>query len=426
MAEKEAETTVRWDTGRHGKLRRSSAWRNVGRIALTTMLVGVLSGVSVAAYAVWGLVQDVNTVDLGDESQEAIGAGQQQLDGALTILLVGSDSREGQSIDDGEEGELNDVNLLLHVSEDHQNATVMSFPRDTMVPIPSCPGPNGEKDYYPAMSEQQLNSAMEYGGLPCVARTIESLTGMDIPYASMVTFDGVIGVSEAIGGVDVCLAEPIVDPKADLDLPAGDVSLVGEEALQFLRTRQGVGDGSDTSRISNQQVFMSSLVRELKSAETLADPMKVYRLAKAGVENMTLSSNMATVQFMQALAGTVKDIDLDRINFVQYPTQTHPYEEGRLTPDYASAETLIDVVESGRPFEVTGKGEGVSEKDGEEAPAEEAPEETPTEEAPEEGDPAETPEEGEPADPDEPVQLPESVTGQGAGNVTCSQGRTVF
>lgn len=431
MAHTDEDETSRWASARHGKLRRSNAWGNAARVALTTVLVVALSSVSVAAYAVWGLVQDVKTVELADESADTVGAGTQSIDGALTILLVGSDSRDGQVIDDGEEGELNDVNLLLHVAEDHKSATVVSFPRDLMVPIPSCPGPNGEENYYSAMSEQQLNSALMYGGLPCVASTLSELTDMSIPYASLVTFDGVIGVSNAIGGVDVCLTAPIVDPKADLDLPAGVNTLVGYDALQFLRTRHGVGDGGDTSRISNQQVFMSALVRQLQSADTLSDPVKVYGLAKAGVENMTMSSNMATVQFMQAVAGTVKDIDLDRINFVQYPTYQHPYEEGRLTPNYADAQVLFDVIKSGEAFEPGSVGEGVVDEEAQEA-GETTPTEAPAEtEAPPENTP---PVEGEGADgtsqldetEDGKLKLPETVTGLGADVEACSGGRTVF
>lgn len=422
---------------RHGKLRRSNAWGNALRVLLTATIVVALSGVATVAYAVWGLVQNLNTVELGDEAT-GVGAGSQSIEGELTILLVGSDSRAGQSWDDGEEGELNDVNLLLHVSADHQNATVVSLPRDLMVPFPSCPGPNGEPDYYPAMSEQQLNSAMLYGGLPCVAQTVSELTGMDIPNAGLITFDGVVGVSNALGGVDVCLTQPIVDEKADLDLPAGMNTLQGWDALQFLRTRHGVGDGADTSRISNQQVFMSALVRKLKDADTLADPVKVYGLAKAGVENMTLSSGMASVQFMQAVAGTVKDIDLERINFVQYPSVTHPYEEGRLTPDYQSAETLFEIIKSGQPFAVTGVGEGVAVEGADpNAPATEAPAEAeidpntgqpivPEPEIdPNTGLPVEQPT-APPTEDTGPARLPDQITGLSADQEACSAGRTVF
>src|SRR5690606_38098808 len=172
---------------RHGHLRRSSAWTNALKVLLTGAIVVGLSGIATAAYAVWGLVQDVNTVTLANEDVDVdgIGLNGKTIEGEFSVLLVGSDSRAGSILDDGEEGELNDVNLLLHVSADHQNATVISFPRDLMVPIPSCPGPNGEPEYTPAMSEQQINSALSVGGLPCVAETISALTGMDVPYAGL-------------------------------------------------------------------------------------------------------------------------------------------------------------------------------------------------------------------------------------------------
>ena len=436
MTQKPAGTLERESFVRHGKLRRSSAWGNALRVLLTTVLVVGLSGVATVAYAVWGLVQDIDTVDLGNEAS-TVGVGDQKIDGELTILLVGSDSRAGQEIDDGEEGELNDVTMMLHVSADHKNATVVSFPRDLMLSIPSCPGPNGEPDYYSAMSEQQLNSTLASGGLPCVAATISQLTGMEIPNAALITFDGVIGVSNAIGGVDVCLAQPIVDDKTDLDLPAGENTLVGLEALQFLRTRHGVGNGGDTSRISNQQVFMSALVQKMKSANTLSDPVKVYGLAKAAVENMTMSKNMASVQFMQQVANTVKDIDLQNINFVQYPSFDHPYQTGRLTPDYASGDALFALIKSGQPFSVNGVGEGV-EVEGENAAGtgETAAPESGTAGDPNAAEPSTDPATGEQAPqdqsaapttaaPEEPA-LPDNVTGVQADKSVCSLGRTVY
>ncbi len=397
---------------RHGRLRRSISWVNAAKVLLTTALVVAISGVSVAAYAFWGVAQNVVTVELAATPKaEAVGAGAQSLDGELTILLVGSDKRNEDSVmNDGEEGELNDVNLLLHIPADHKSATVISFPRDLMVPIPSCTDPEtGET--YSAMSEQQINTALSYGGLSCVASTIGQLTGMEIPYAAMVDFDGVIDITTAIGGVTVCLAQPIEDTETGLSLPAGEVTVEGVQALNFVRTRYGVGDGSDVSRISNQQVFMSALLRQMRSAETLSNPIKVYGLAKAGFENLTLSSSMASVQFLQALAGTVVDIDLDRVNFVQYPSGTHPYSPGRLSPDRYSGDQLISVVLSGEPFKVAGAGEAAVEQ----APAEP--------EVPAEGEAA--PVEG--AEAPAPVTvLPENITGQSASNQTCSAGRTQY
>lgn len=455
MGQGKQQDVVSQASARHGKLKRSSAFANAAKVLLTAVVVLAVSGISVAAYAAFSLAKDANLVELNSGgSATAVGAGGSAVDGALTVLLVGSDTRAGQTLDDGETGELNDVNLLLHVSADHQNATVVSFPRDLMVPIPSCSGPNGEENYYSAMSEQMLNTAIGYGGLSCVAETIENFTGIPIPHAGLITFDGVIAISNAIGGVEVCLLEPINDPYTGLNLPAGDVSLAGGDALAYLRTRHGVGNGSDVSRISNQQIFMSSLVRQLQSAETLTNPAKVFGLAKAGLQNMTLSSNMATVEFMQSVAKTVADIDLERINFVQYPSAAHPYQAGRLTPDYASAETLIDLMMSGQAFSVATAGEAVAVQEDPNAAPVDPVTGYPIDAAtgwpidPTTGFPIDPatglptdPATGLPVDPatvvpvdpaapltDEngAVVLPNNITGQSAALQTCSQGRTVY
>lgn len=413
MARKEA-GDAKTSIMRHGRLRRSNGWGNALRIILTTSLVLVLSGGATIAYAMWGTLGQLDTVDIGS-GPDVVGASADSLKGAVNILLVGSDSREGQNFDDGEEGELNDVTLMLHIAEDHKSATVVSFPRDLMIPIPSCPGPDGQD--YPAMSEQQLNSTLSYGGLRCTVLTIEELTGMDIGYAGLIKFDGVVGISNAIGGVDVCLTQPIEDPDADLNLDAGMNTLQGMQALQFLRTRHGVGNGGDTSRISNQQVFMSALVNKLKDGGTLSDPVKVFKLAKAAVNNMTLSKGMDSVDFMLAMARTVKDIDTSSVTFVTYPALDHPYQKGRLTPDRDKAQMVFDALKSDQPIEVVPDGD-VVEDDSADKPGASVADPTAT------PDPAATPTPT--SDPSGAVEPPSDIKGVTADQSICSRGRTVY
>lgn len=418
----------RFEGVRHGRLKPSNAVANLLRGLLTSLLVVLLSGVGVAAYAIWDMAGDLQTVklDSGPSGPDGARFAGQEFEGEIAIALVGSDTRVGQAIQDDNEGELNDVNLLLYIDESHSNATVVSFPRDLMIPTPWCPGPNGEPDYFYPASERQLNSTLETGGLACVVRTMEEIVGFEIPYAGLVTFDGVINMSNAIGGVDVCLTEPIVDPKADLNLPAGDVTLVGYDALQFLRTRHGVGDGSDKSRISNQQVFMAAMMRKLRSADTLSDPAKVFRLAKATVENVMLSESLMSIPVLQSIALAVKDLDLENINFVQFPTFQHAYDANRLSPDWVAAEELFTLMREGVSLEVKALGEGVVEQGAEdEDPF--APDL-----APDQGDPAdpsiEDPVEAGAAVDERPsrVQVSENILGQNAAQVTCSQGRTQY
>lgn len=126
-------------------------------------------------------------------------------------------------------------------------------------------------------------------------------------------------MSEAVGGVPVCVAEDINDDYTKLYLEAGQHTLVGDQALAFLRTRHGVGDGSDLSRISNQQVFLTSLVRKLKDEGALTNPFTMLRLGSAALENMTLSRSLTDLGVMFGMAREANDVDLDKIVFLKLP-----------------------------------------------------------------------------------------------------------
>jgi anionic cell wall polymer biosynthesis LytR-Cps2A-Psr (LCP) family protein len=114
-------------------------------------------------------------------------------------------------------------------------------------------------------------------------------------------------------------AEPINDDYTQLYLEAGEHTLIGEEALAFLRTRHGVGDGSDLSRISNQQVFLTSLVRKLKDEGALTNPFTMFRLGTAALNNMTLSRSLTDLGVIYGMAREVNDVDLDKITFLKLP-----------------------------------------------------------------------------------------------------------
>ncbi|MDO4241172.1 MAG: LCP family protein [Microbacteriaceae bacterium] len=339
---------------RHGKLRRSSSVANLLRAFLSMILIATFSVIAVTTWAVLDLGGRVKTIDLTPDEDRQKPEKQFASVGDLNILLVGSDTRQGQSYDDGIESELNDVTMLARISADKKRLTVISFSRDMLVPFYGCKDTTtGEK--ISSSVPQQLNETLHYG-MRCVVGTLENLTGATIPYAAMITFDGVVNMSNAVGGVEVCLNKPIEDPNTDLSLPAGKVTLQGNNALQFLRTRYGVGDGGDVSRISNQQVFMSALMRSIQSRGTLGNPQKVYQLAKTSLDNMKMSSNMAKIDFMQNLANTVRNIKTEDINFVQYPAFTHPQNHNRLAPDERAGDLLMKKVLADEPIEVASAG----------------------------------------------------------------------
>lgn len=320
------------------------------KILAATLGVVLVSAGSLTAIAAWDVSSSLKpAVKLVDAKGKAIIPQVGAIDGSFNVLLAGSDSGGGNAAY-GVRGEsLNDVTMLLHVSADHKNATVVSFPRDMFVAIPSCPDPKGGS--FSAMSYQKINNTLTYGGLACTVLTVEKLTGLTIPYAGVIQFDGVIEMSNAVGGVPVCVAGDINDPYTGLNVKAGKNTLLGAQALAFLRTRHGVGDGSDLGRISNQQVFLSSLVRTIKSADTLSNPVKLYALAKAATSNIELSESLRDVTTITSMAVAMKGIDLNNMVFVQYPNH---YVANGVAPTVDAANQLMTALKNDQSIALTG------------------------------------------------------------------------
>ena len=276
----------------------------------------------------------------------------EEIKGPINVLVIGSDTRVGQGKTSyGPAGNaLADVIILLHVSADRKNAVALSFPRDLMVSVPECPNPEGGEKYS-ARDMVQINATMNTGGPACTLLTVQKLTGVKIPYLAMIDFKGVIAMSEAVGGVTVCVAEPIKDDYTQLYLEAGEHTLIGEQALAFLRTRHGVGDGSDLSRISNQQVFLTSLVRKLKDEGALTNPFTMLKLGTAALENMTLSNSLTEIGVILGMAREVNDVDLDKITFLKLPVYSlKGTYSGRVAVIQDQAQLLFDRIAQDEPL----------------------------------------------------------------------------
>ncbi|MFS0728535.1 LCP family protein [Curtobacterium sp. 1P10AnD] len=332
---------TRGPLARHGRLPRHRAWASALGIVASVLAVALVSGTSVAAIATGTLAAKPKTVALSkDDQRVADTADITAMPGGANILLIGSDTRVGQfDSDEDVQGARNDVTILVHISQDHQQLTAVSFPRDLMVPIPACSNP-ATGTTYPAVASAQFNTSLGNGGVSCVVDTVENLTGLQIPYAGLITFDGVISMSNALGGVDVCVAQPINDTYTGLHLTAGEHTLEGSDALAFLRTRHGVGDGSDLARISSQQVFLSALLRKITSGDTLSDPVTLYRLATAALQNMTLSDGLAKARSLVGLATTLRGMSTSNMLFVQYPVVDDPADNARVIVSQEAAHAL--------------------------------------------------------------------------------------
>ncbi|MCA1305286.1 LCP family protein [Microbacterium sp. 2216-1] len=411
-------STRRRPVARHGQLNSPSAVNQLLKLVGIAVVVVLVSGVGVLGFVATSLTGSVSANAVELDGQKELPPDIAAYEGGFDILLIGVDTCEEEyahllrSRCENRTGDatLNDVNLLVHVSEEPRRITAVSFPRDLMVPIPECTDANGSTRS--AMSKQPLNVAYEHGGekggLNCVAKTISTLTGEDIEFAAKVTFGGVIEITDAIGGVDVCLANPIKDGATGLDLAAGEHTVQGLEALQFLRTRKGVGDGSDLGRIGNQQQYMSSLARKMISSEVLGNVPVMLRLADTALSNVEASTSLADPMKIVQIALAVKSVPFEDIVFVQYPAVGDPSDPNKVVPDIAAATALWDAISANKQLQITHENtanDGVVVKD----PVED-------------GDASATPTPAPSGEPTDVVALPDSIKGNSAAVQTCSNG----
>ncbi|WP_205740669.1 LCP family protein [Haloactinopolyspora alba] len=254
--------------------RRRSGFVRFLRWLLIILLVIVIA-LLVLAWYVWGRIDKVDAIP--DDHGDARSDGQ-------VILLVGSDSRE--ELSEGEQSELGtgdasgqrtDTIMLLHVPGDGARPALISVPRDSLVDIPD-------------EGENRVNAAFAFGGAPLLVETLEQNTGVAIDDYVQIGFGGFAEIVDALGGVEMCLDEPVQDEKAHIDLPAGCQQLEGAQALGYARARHFDG-GSDLGRVERQRELISSISDKALSAGTLLNPLELARTSLAGGDALVLDED---------------------------------------------------------------------------------------------------------------------------------------
>ncbi|MFJ3719243.1 LCP family protein [Streptomyces sp. NPDC090057] len=272
--------------------------------------------------------------------------------GAQNILLIGSDTRAGQG--NREYGrdvgsERSDTTILLHLAADRRSATAVSLPRDLMVDIPGCHKADGSRSE-PVFA--MFNRAFQVGGSACTIRTVEKLTDIRVDHHMVVDFSGFKEMVDAVDGVRLCLREPIDDKAARLRLPAGKVTLDGEQALGYVRARKSLGNGSDTDRIDRQQQFLGALVNKVQSNGVLLNPVKLYPLLDAATSSLTTDPELASLRGLYQLVRGLRDIPTDHVQFLTVPRRSYVYDANRDQLVEPEAERLFARLRADQPVAV--------------------------------------------------------------------------
>jgi LCP family protein required for cell wall assembly len=338
---------------RRGKGRRrkprSGSRRALLITAWTAAGVVVLGGTG-AGYVYFKLNGNLRSVDIN----QALGGDRPtKIDnGSENILVLGSDTRTGKNrklgggTDDG--SARSDTAMIVHVYEGHKKASVVSVPRDTLVERPQCTDTKGTA--HPAASGVMFNEAYSTGGAACAVKTVESITGIRMDHYLEVDFQGFQKLIDDLGGVRVTTAKDIADPQSHLNLKAGPHTLDGEQALGLVRTRHGVGDGSDLGRIQLQQAFIKALMDQVKHVGVFSDPKKLYDLADTATKAVTTDSGIGSVNSLMDFADGLRGIGSSHMKMVTMPVRYDPADPNRVLLEKTKAQLMWDALKHDRPI----------------------------------------------------------------------------
>ncbi|WP_433452549.1 LCP family protein [Streptomyces sp. CA-142005] len=338
---------------RSGKRRRRKA-RGKSRKALrvvawTAAGVVVLAGTG-AGYVYFKLNGNIKSLDinqvLGNDRPSKID------NGSENILVLGSDTRSGSNrklgggTDDG--SARSDTAMIVHVFEGHKKAAVVSVPRDTLIDRPACTDTKGTR--HPAANGVMFNEAYSTGGAACAVKTVESLTGIRMDHYLEVDFAGFRKLVDDLGGVSVTTTKSIDDPQSHLNLPAGTHTLDGRQALGLVRTRHGVGDGSDLGRIQLQQAFVKALLTRVKHVGVFSNPKKLYDLADTATKTVTTDSDLGSVNSLIDFADGLKGVGSRPMTMITMPVHYDPSNPNRVLMDKRKAQLVWDALRNDRPI----------------------------------------------------------------------------
>ena len=248
---------------------------------------------------------------------------------ALNILLLGSDNRHGHNGSIGGRNGCNcsDTIMLAHISPGRGKVTVVSIPRDTVVPYYACSPTDGlpgqQADLY---AVERINATLAAGGPECVRETVEQQSGVYIDNVIEIDFTAFEKMINDVGGVNVCLPFSIHNAislagGSGLDLSAGHHHIWGRVALQFWRTRENIADGSDIARIARDQYLLAQVVKGVLHTGLLHSPSKLYKVLGDVATNMvTDASNIDLLHLATSLGG----VSTSHVQFITAPWVSYP------------------------------------------------------------------------------------------------------
>ncbi|MGC5166989.1 LCP family protein [Luteimicrobium sp. DT211] len=342
------------------------------------VLVGALAAVSGGAYAFvrhyQGNIDTNNTSFLVAKEKKTKDPSDPDAGHDLNILILGSDSRGGANgsiVKDNNGGQRSDTTIVMHISADRKRMEAVSIPRDSLVDIPACQI-DSKGNSTGAAPHTMFNAAFSYGadkakalggddsaqiagGAACTWQTVESTTGIALDGYVVLDFSGFEGMINALGGVPMCIPTDIDAPKAQLNLKAGYQTLKGKTALGYARAREGVGDGSDLSRIKRQQELMGSIANKVFAQNFLTDSPKLLKFLDAATKSLHTSKtdgglNLGSITSIGGLGYSLRHLSSSNITFLTIPNGADPTNPNRVVWSEPAASEIWAKLAADKPL----------------------------------------------------------------------------
>ncbi len=256
---------------------------------------------------------------------------------SMNVLVYGVDSRAGLDKHEqyilhtgDDQSDNTDTIMLVHISPGRHLVTVMSIPRDTMVPMYACPsGPGYPGQQADPDSDVIINSLLATGGPVCLWKTVEQVTGIYINHIIGIGMLGFVKVVNDVGGVNVCVPFNVSDPVSGLTLSAGEHHINGIQALAFWRTREDIGTGSDLQRIQRDQFLSAQVVKGVLSSGLLSDPFRLLTIVTDAAASLTTDNGM-TVADLVSIGESLRNLSSKNVQFITAPNEPWPANPDRV------------------------------------------------------------------------------------------------
>lgn len=321
---------------------------------VTTLSVVVLASAGIGHAVVTSLDADIARVDPFKDMKNRPHEGN-----GMNVLLVGTDGRDRITEDErrrfrlgGAPCHCTDTIMIVHISEDRERASVVSLPRDSYAVTPEHTDQTTGQHHrgHPV----KINAAYAEGGPNLTVRTVENMTHVKIDHYLEVDFASFMRTVDVVGGVRICTSEPLKDSYTGLDLAPGTHTLMGGQALQYVRSRH-VDGASDLGRMKRQQRFLAALIEQATSSGVLLNPLKFRDVTRAVLSSVRADRGFGTDQLLD-LGRAMRNFSPSSSEFTTVPIGEMSYVVkgigSTLKWDTAKAERLFEALREDRPLTV--------------------------------------------------------------------------